>query len=203
MSILLRHEIEEFLRLGKITAYGKPLDPKDFKIGVNSIDITLGSKLKSYYPFVQHVLADQSIYLESQSDLKFIDSKKDNVVYEFDIPEEGVVLSPNMLYLGHSNEALGSAYAIPMYEGRSSMARLGIQSHISAGFGDIGFDAQWTLEINVTQPTKIYPNMRIGQVFFTKLDQKEVLIAHANKNLYDGKYGNQHGVQESKSFKDF
>jgi dCTP deaminase len=202
MGILVKHEIEEAIKKGLITGYGKPIDPEN--VGVNSVDVTLGSTLKTYFPNKVKTLPDGSkILVTDQTNLDFIDMKKENKVYEREIPEEGIILLPNTLYLGYTNEAIGSKWYIPMYEGRSSMARLGIQSHISAGFGDIGFDAQWTLEINVSHPIKIYKDIRIGQVFFMKIEEEVAEVANKLGNLYQGKYGMQKGVQESKSHMDF
>jgi dCTP deaminase len=79
------------------------------------------------------------------------------------------------------------------------MARLGIESHISAGFGDIGFVGNWTLEITVVHPIKIYPGMRIGQVYFHEVSQKHNLPQYR----YKGKYKHQiTGPQESLAYLD-
>lgn len=87
------------------------------------------------------------------------------------------------------------------------MGRLGISSHITAGFGDIGFAytengtvstrAKWTLEITVVHPTWIYRNMRIGQVFFMTPDHEP-----RSNELYAGKYSSQQNAQASMSFLD-
>lgn len=197
MAILLKHEIIENIQKQRITSYGNQIEIDSIinQIGVNSVDVTLGSILKTYVDCKNKVdKLDSEFYL---------DMKKQNEVHELIIPEEGLILMPGILYLGYTNEGIGSKYHIPMYEGRSSMARLGIQSHISAGFGDIGFDAQWTLEITVIHPVKIYPNIKIGQVFFMKIDKEESIKANKMGGLYNGKYKKQVGVQESKSFEDF
>lgn len=209
MSVLLKHEIIEAINKNKITSYEKKINLQDIesKIGVNSIDVTLGNKLKTYIKCdINEIFTNNekcNVPIINDELFSYIDIKAKNEVYELEIPEEGLILMPGILYLGHTNEALGSKYHIPMYEGRSSMARLGIQSHISAGFGDIGFDAQWTLEITVMHPTKIYPNTKIGQVFFMKIDEKESRKAMELGNFYKGKYVHQKGAQESKSFLDF
>ncbi len=203
MGILLKQEIKEEIREGRITSNGNKINLEDISLGVNSIDVTLGKTLKTYFPLEIITLpSGDKIVKKMKSDITFIDMKKENKIFELTIPDEGIILTPGILYLGHTNEALGSSYHVPMYEGRSSMARLGIQSHISAGFGDIGFDAQWTLEILVSQPTKIYHSIRIGQVYFSKIDFKQAKLARDTNNLYQGKYKNQVGVQESKSYLD-
>jgi len=62
-----------------------------------------------------------------------------------EIPPEGYVLEPNVLYLGHTNEVTHTNVYAPFIEGRSSIGRMGISVHITAGFGDIGFNGTWTL----------------------------------------------------------
>ena len=69
-------------------------------------------------------------------------------------------------------------------------------SHVSAGFGDIGFKGSWTLEMVVAQPVRIYPGMRIGQIYWHK-PVGEVT------DYYHGKYQGQRGIQPSKLYEDF
>lgn len=82
------------------------------------------------------------------------------------VPKNGYVLLPNNRYLMCTAEIVGSRKYVPIYDGRSTFGRFHIKSHITAGFGDLGFIGQWTLEIEVTEPTVIYPWMRMGQFFF-------------------------------------
>lgn len=97
-----------------------------------------------------------------------IDMNKPNETIEFEIPEEGYVLQPGVLYIGRTIERTSSDYYIPMINGRSSGGRLGISIHICAGFGDVGFDGTWTLEITCVEPVRIYPNTEIAQVCYFK-----------------------------------
>ncbi len=53
-----------------------------------------------------------------------------------------------------------------MLEGRSSVGRLGLFIHVTAGFGDVGFAGYWTLEIFCVQPIRIYPNVEICQIYY-------------------------------------
>lgn len=126
----------------------------------------------------------RSIPVLESTKLKPIDSMAENAVIRFTIPESGFVLQPGVLYLGRTNEAIATNYYIPMINGRSSGGRLGLSVHICAGFGDIGFDGTFTLEISVVEPLIIYPNMEIAQVCFHtphgKIDR-----------LYHGKYSGQ------------
>lgn len=93
------------------------------------------------------------------------------------------ILHPGRLYLGSTVEEIGSDHFVPMLEGRSSIGRMGLFVHITAGFGDIGFKKQWTLELTPVLPMRIYPGMRIAQVFFHQ--------ASSRTKLYDGRYKDQ------------
>ena len=55
---------------------------------------------------------------------------------------------------------------VPFLEGKSSIGRLGIDIHATAGKGDVGFCNTWTLEISVKQPVRIYARMPIGQLIY-------------------------------------
>jgi len=202
MSVLLGSKIIEEVSNGKIII--EPFN-KSF-VGPNSIDITLANKLITYEHCEirkidgEYTVVPAKIFGYQEP---IIDMAKENTTYELKIPEEGLVLSPNILYLGSTNEKAGSDYYVPMYEGRSSMARLGIQSHVSAGFGDIFFKSNWTLEITVVHKTKIYPNCRIGQVYFHEVNELERRDLIKMKKYYQGKYSDQIGPQKSKSYLDF
>ena len=161
----------------------------------NSINVSLDKTLKTYTPFKIKRTKAGLMFVKTKDIV--LDVKKKNKIYEQEIPEEGIILSPDMFYLGNTIEKAGSDVYIPMYEGRSSLARLGLVSHFSAGFGDVGFKAQWTLEIGVREPLKIYPGMRIGQVYFVKG------TSAYPKYMYKGKYSNQSGPQESKMYLDY
>ena len=189
MSILLKNEILEQYNNRRILIV--PFNQE--YIGPNSYDVRLDNTLLVY---------DQKFMQECRKEnrkIRYLNSRKENKIKKLVIDEKyGIILYPGILYLGNTIEAIGSDNYIPMYEGRSSMARLGIQSHISAGFGDIGFKSTWTLEITVVHPVKIYAGMRIGQIYFHKVDQEN----NTKDNRYNGKYLNQNGPQASLSFKD-
>lgn len=120
-----------------------------------------------------------------------LDMHKKNETIEFEIPEEGYVLQPGVLYIGRTVERTATDRFIPMINGRSSGGRLGISIHICAGFGDIGFDGTWTLEITVVEPVRIYPNEEIAQVcFFTPAGKKA--------KLYRGRYYKQEDATASR-----
>ena len=100
------------------------------------------------------------------------------------IPEEGYILKPNHLYIGATQETISSDKYISAIDGRSSIGRLGIFIHATAGFGDLGFKGTYTLEIVPTIPVLIKPGIEIGQVSF---QQPEGDIDF----LYKGRYQNQ------------
>ena len=112
------------------------------------------------------------------------------------IPEEGIELRPGQLYLGRTLEWTRTEGCVPMLEGRSSIGRLGLFVHVTAGFGDVGFAGYWTLEISAIQPIRVYAGVPICQIFY-----------HEIQGEYDayrsGKYQNNQGIQPSLLYKDF
>lgn len=95
-----------------------------------------------------------------------LDAKKHNQIQEIEIPKEGFVLQPGMLYLGVTQEYTESHVHIPFLEGKSSTGRLGIHIHATAGKGDVGFCNTWTLEITVVHPVRVYEGMPVGQLIY-------------------------------------
>ena len=147
-----------------------PFDPK--KLNPNSYNLTLFPELKIYTN-------------------QIIDPKNLKTI-PIEIPKHGLVLQPNILYLGSTNEYTETYNLVPKIDGRSSIGRLGISVHVTAGFGDIGFKGKWTLEIFVIQPVIIYPDMEICQISY--------YIPYGDITNYDGRYQNQKIIQESKYF---
>ena len=122
--------------------------------------------------------------------------KKDNRVDRIIIPSSGLILNPNRLYLGRTVEYTETKNLVPMLEGRSSIGRLGLFVHVTAGFGDVGFKGYWTLEIFCVQPVKIYPNVEICQIYFHTLEGDY-------DNYTSSKYQNNKSIQPSMLYKDF
>ena len=85
------------------------------------------------------------------------------------IPADGMVLKPDQLYLGRTTERTETHNLVPMIEGRSSIGRLGLFVHVTAGFGDVGFCGYWTLEMFAVQPVRIYPGVPICQIFYHEI----------------------------------
>jgi dCTP deaminase len=68
--------------------------------------------------------------------------------------------------LGVTEEYTETHLHVPFLEGKSSVGRLGIDIHATAGKGDVGFCNYWTLEISVKQPVRVYAGMPIGQLIY-------------------------------------
>lgn len=128
------------------------IDPYDKScLGTNSYDVHLSKYLACYLDDV-------------------IDAKKHNQVEHFEIPEEGLVLHPDKTYLGSTVEYTETRQFVPFLEGKSSVGRLGIDIHATAGKGDVGFCNHWTLEISVCQSVRVYAGMPIGQLIYFKVE---------------------------------
>lgn len=98
-----------------------------------------------------------------------LDAKLHNTIHYIEIPDEGFVLMPNELYLGVTEEYTETHEHVPFLEGKSSIGRLGIDIHATAGKGDVGFCNTWTLEISVKKPVRVYAGMPIGQLIYFEL----------------------------------
>lgn len=128
-----------------------------------------------------------------------LDMKKKPTPKKIIIPNEGFILMPGKLYFGRTVERTNTNKYVPMLEGRSSIGRLGLYIHVTAGFGDIGFDGFWTLELHCVQPIKIYPNVEVCQIYYHTLQNSD-----GEPILYNsGKYQGNKGIQESLLYKDF
>jgi len=125
-----------------------------------------------------------------------LDMKKPNETETIIIPDTGLILEPYKLYLGRTYEYTETYNLVPMLEGRSSIARLGMFIHVTAGFGDVGFCGYWTLEIMVIQKIKIYPFIPICQIYYHTIEGEF-------ENYKSNKYQNNDGIQPSLLYKDF
>jgi len=124
-----------------------------------------------------------------------LDMKKAGETETIQIPEEGLVIEPGRLYLGRTLEYTETFNLVPMLEGRSSIGRLGLFVHVTAGFGDVGFRGYWTLEISAIQPIRIYPFVSICQIFYHTIEGDII-------EYKSGKYQNNKGIQPSLLFKE-
>lgn len=136
-------------------------------------------------------LADEILTYEPILDMK----RANSYMIEL-IPESGFVMRPGKLYLARTMERTRTDCYVPMLEGRSSVGRLGIFIHATAGFGDVGFNGYWTLELSCVQPVRIYPGVEICQIYYHTIDGDF-------EPYKSGKYQGNHGVQPSMLWRDF
>ena len=117
-----------------------------------------------------------------------LDSRKHNKTTLMKIPEEGFVLEPDKFYLGVTRKYTETHRHVPFLEGKSSVERLGIDIHATAGKGDVGFCNHWTLEISVKQPVRVYPGMPIGQLIYFGVDgDVDTLFSSKGSAKYNGR----------------
>ncbi len=163
--ILTDAKILEQIEAGHIVI--EPFDRNN--LGSNSYDVRLGKYLAVYKDRV-------------------LDARRHNQIEEIVIGEEGYVLQPNTLYLGVTEEYTETHHHVPFLEGKSSIGRLGIHIHATAGKGDVGFCNTWTLEITVAQPVRIYAGMPIGQLIYFEVDGEVINSYNKKPNAkYNGR----------------
>ena len=151
-----------------------PFDPS--RLNPNSYNLTLHNELMTYEEVV-------------------LDMKHANRTRRLVIPPDGLVLNPQQLYLGRTAERTETRNLVPMIEGRSSIGRLGLFVHVTAGFGDVGFCGHWTLEMFAVQPIRIYPGIPICQIFYHQ-------IAGKITEYQSDKYQHNRDIQPSLIYKE-
>lgn len=158
-----------------------PFNPEH--VNVTSVDLTLGKHVSVY-----KIWTDEREYLEPP-DRPVVDGRDlspreipgdvkaplSTLDYEID-PDAGWLLKPGIGYLMHTEERIKTLKYNPILDGKSSIGRLFIQVHATAGYGDPGFDGQYTMEVFVQHPIRVYLGMRICQIRFQTLytDDPEV-----------------------------
>jgi dCTP deaminase len=153
-------------------------------------------------PFDGRALNPNSYNLKLHSELlayeeNTLDMRTPNKTITLTIPDDGLVLSPGVLYLGRTVEYTETDHYVPMLEGRSSVGRLGLFVHVCAGFGDVGFKGFWTLEIHCIQPIRVYAGVDICQIYYHAIEGPYIPYS------ISGKYQNNTGIQPSLLYKDF
>lgn len=189
-----------------------------------SLDLTLGTKVAVYRECIYFAVGGRAYFLredgsyqnENNEALSFghpfvsrqmnaqsvgaLDSRAKNEVITFDIPEAGWLLKPGIGYLMHTAERIATDDFVPVVDGKSSLGRLFMTAHVTAGYGDPGFDGQYTLEVTVTQPVVIYAGMRFCQIRFHTLVGAE-RANYRSKGHYQGALAT--GPVPSMSWKQF
>jgi dCTP deaminase len=141
-------------------------------LGPNSYDIHLGTTLAQYEKRIRHTI---------RGNFRIpLDSARPNPVVEYDIRCKcgktpcigdydngcGTVLEPGEFYLASTLEYTETRGYVPYVDGKSSIGRLGIMIHLTAGRGDAGFFNHWTLEVMVAEPVIVYRGMPFGQITY-------------------------------------
>lgn len=180
MSCLTKFDIKKYVDDGKIViskqspcdeaggaSVWRPVRSDDLHIGPNSVDMHLHPHLKVYNTVVRNCQREPSwpLELHDAATRRPLDSREHNPTRDIHIDDAGYVLVPGVLYLARTVERTYTPMHVPKIGGRSSTGRLGINIHQTAGFGDVGFDGSWTLELSVVHPVRVYPNQRVAQLW--------------------------------------
>lgn len=168
--ILSGHEIQSQLGTNIVI---EPFDPA--RLNPNSYNLALHDEVLVYDEVV-------------------LDMRKANRYRRLKIPLEGLLLNPSQLYLGRTVERTETHNLVPMIEGRSSVGRLGLFVHVTAGFGDVGFCGHWTLEMFAVQPIRIYAGVQICQIIYHDL--------RGSFAPYNSKYQHNRDIQPSLLFRE-
>ncbi len=185
--ILSDHSIREALADGRIE-----IDPLDESfIQPSSVDLTMD---RFFLVFRNHT--------EPYIDVKKNQEQLTEMV-EID-PDGSFILHPGEFVLGSTAERVKLPNdLVARLEGKSSLGRLGLLIHSTAGFVDAGWDGHITLELSnvATLPIKLYPNMKIGQIsFLTMTTEADVPYGSA---AVGSKYQGQRGPTPSRYYKNF
>ncbi len=169
-GILSDNEIHRAVEDGRIQI--DPFNPEH--INPTSYDLTLGDEVAVYknWVVVSSFYDDIISGPRNGVDLRpnnscYLDIRKAPEVLRFKInPDRGWVLKPGIGYLMHTRERIRTDCFVPVLDGKSSIGRLFVKVHETAGYGDPGFDGQYTLEVTVQHPIRVYAGMRICQIRF-------------------------------------
>jgi dCTP deaminase len=185
--ILSDRTIREAIESGRIVI--DPFDPA--KVQPSSVDLTLD---RSFRVFRNHTRA-------------VIDVKErmDDLTEEVEIAPDGVfLLHPGEFVLGATAELVGLPDdLVGRIEGKSSLGRLGLLIHTTAGFVDAGFSGYLTLELSnvATLPITLYPGMKIGQISF--LQMTSPADVPYGTGALGSKYRGQQGPTPSQYWRNF
>lgn len=147
-----------------------PYDPA--RLQPASYDLTLGDLLVVYAcGYDRHQACDNAWPFAPDLDGRWeeLDTAREPVTRNLVIPPGGIRLYPGVTYLGHTVERTESPHHRPTIDGRSSVGRVGVFTHVTAGYGDPGFRGHWTLEIVAVQPTVVYAGTRVCQISFAEV----------------------------------
>ena len=167
----------------------EPFDPA--MVQPASIDVRLDRYFRVFenhrYPHIDPAQAQDDLTREVQAE-----------------GDEPFILHPGEFVLGSTYEEVSlPADLAARVEGKSSLGRLGLLTHATAGFVDPGFSGHVTLELaNVaTLPIKLYPGMKIGQFCFFRMSSASEHPYGSEK--YGSRYQGQRGPTPSRSYANF
>ena len=190
-GILSGESIKRAVQDGSITV--NPWDPThvnhEDRVNPASYDLTLGDRIAVYEEVTQYGnvgMWPRNLELPDEWDgaeirpleAKRVDGKlvptalrvdRPNPVREFRIPPSGWLMRPGVGYLAHTVERITTDSYVPVLDGKSSIGRLFVKVHETAGYGDPGFVGQYTLEMTCVHPIWVIPRMRICQIRFHTL----------------------------------
>lgn len=174
------------------------ITPYDLKmVEPASYDLTLGEDVKIFTPT-----------LKEQGFRGALDIKEpvDHLFLPYKINPQGLVIAPQDFILATTEQRvrLGDEI-IGRVEGKSSLGRLGLLVHVTAGYIDPGFDGEITLELKnlLPVPIRIYAGMKIAQLsFLPALDMAEGMWGYAGRP-YSGKYQGQTGPAIPQMWRNF
>lgn len=153
-----------------------------------SIDIRIGSEFRVFQNH-KYAFIDPSINQESLTTKLMVSDK--------------FILHPGEFVLGTTLEYIKLGNLAARLEGKSSLGRLGLLTHATAGFIDPGFEGHITLELSnaANLPIIIYPGMKIGQLAFFELSSNPTNLYGAD--VLGSHYFGQTGPTSSKSHENF
>jgi dCTP deaminase len=185
--ILSDRSIKDALRAGRIV-----IEPYDEGcVQPASVDLRMG---RLFRVFRNHTSSTIDVKLD-QADLTEL----------IEVPEDGVfMLHPGEFVLGSTHERVGVGDdLVGRVEGKSSLGRLGLLIHSTAGFVDPGFDGHITLELSnvASLPITLYPGMKIGQISFLQMTTPAD-VPYGQGSLRS-KYQGQRGPTPSRYWENF
>ncbi len=169
-GILIDYAIRRAVQNGQIK-----IEPyKDEQMNPASYDLTLGDEVAVYSNVVNTSrpptgVNDGSHFSPIEEGVLDVKAKPEVETFKID-KEVGWLLVPGIGYLAHTVERVGTDNFVPMLNGKSSIGRLFVEIHRTAGLGDPSFFGQYTLEVAVMHRVRVYPGMRICQILFHSID---------------------------------
>jgi len=174
--ILTGPAIREYVKAGTIEI--DPFVPEH--VNPASVDLTLGRKVVEYDVNKWRRAGKEAGQWVERN---WLDAKEENPTFTHSIGDS-YLLEPGHLYLMHTVERVYTDVFVPVLDGKSSIGRLGVSVHQTAGYGDAGFDGQYTMEVTCVLPVKLYAGMRIAQMRFHTVHT----AADGKVELYKGNY---------------